>query len=345
MIEWRSYSPTDRNATKAIQKKFDHSLDLIRAKLNEEYQRNSDEKRQLIGKVNLCLDFDDSRKAIDEVKLLQGLWKKVGLTARRDDNTLWKEFRAVCDAVFAKRKEQAEIFKADLDSNKKNAVVLCQEIEDLAKQSGQILLEGLARVKTIREEFSDIEQLPRAESGQLKTRFSRAIEAFDTAVVALRLAEKNAIWVDFLVASDKIRRYQLACLEDNGNEVAINLATDAREFIAKVSTWPKNGLVTIENKFSADPAATTLEENERALRMLCIRSEILCDITTPQEDQPLRLEYQVKRLEKGFGQNSQNVKPQLNSLLLDWVSTGPVATERYEGLLERLNKCRELVAT
>lgn len=343
--EWRSYSPTDRNATKAIQQKFDQNLDLIRRELNGEHQRNSAAKRQLIEKAKACLDLEDGRKAIDEVKLLQGLWKKVGLTPRREDNTLWREFRAECDAVFEKRKKQAEMFKSDLESNKKSVVLLCEEIDELAKRSGQALFEAMARVKTIREEFSSIDQLPRAESNHLKARFSRVIETFDNSIAAQRLAEKNAVWVDLLEASNRIRLFQLACLGNDGNEIISDLGTDTRAFVDEISNWPKNGLSTIDNKFSADPAATTLDENERAFRMVCIRLEILCDTETPQEDQSLRLEYQVKRLEKGLGQRSQDVKPQLNALLLEWVAIGPVATERYNVLLDRLNKCRGLVAS
>lgn len=341
--EWRSYSPTDRQATKVIQQKFDQNLDLIRQNLNGEYERNSAEKRLLIEKASLCVDLEDSRKAIDEVKLLQGLWKKVGVTARREDNILWREFRAVCDTVFEKRKKQAEEFKADLDSNKKGVIVLCEEVDQLAKQSGQALLDAMVRIKFIREEFSNIDQLPRAESGQLKARFSQSIETFDASVLAQRLEEKKAVWVNLLEASDKIRLFQLACLENRDSEITGDIRTDAREFVDRTSNWPKNGLTIIENKFSADPAAATLDENERALRMLCIRSEILCDMPSPQEDQPLRLDYQVKRLEKGLGQNSKEIKPQLNSLLLEWASVGPVVTERYSGLIDRLNKCRELL--
>ncbi len=342
-IEWRSYSPSDRNATKTLQLEFDRHLNTIRAALNSEYEKNVASKRLLIEKALHSLELEDSRQATDEVKKLQGLWKKIGLTARRDDNRLWKEFRAACDTVFEKRKVQSELFKADLEENKNRMNSLNSEVNELANLKGQAILEVIDRVKTIQTEIRDIDQLPRAESNELRKRISQSIERFEAAVSAQRAALKNATWTNLLEAANKIRLFQLASFENADPESVTALRASAQTFVDSIERWPKGGHTAIEQKFASEHSATTIEENELALRMLCIRAEILCGQSSPQEDQAIRMAYQVKRLEKGLGQNNQEIKPALNSLLYDWISIGPVSTPRYETLLERMNNCRKII--
>ncbi|MBT6585811.1 MAG: DUF349 domain-containing protein, partial [Gammaproteobacteria bacterium] len=80
--QWRSYTPVERAANKAVQQGFDRVLDSLRTKLNEHYQKNADIKRQLIDQVLQLVDRQDNRQAVEEVKRLQAQWKLAGAALR-----------------------------------------------------------------------------------------------------------------------------------------------------------------------------------------------------------------------------------------------------------------------
>ncbi len=83
-----------------------------------------------------------------------------------------------------------------------------------------------------------------------------------------------------------------------------------------------------------------LEANEKALRLLCVRAEILADRPSPPEDQPLRREYQVQRLMQSMGQGITVDASQMDTLTMEWVQAGPIEEARYTQLLERFKGCR-----
>ena len=107
-----------------------------------------------------------------------------------------------------------------------------------------------------------------------------------------------------------------------------------------VEQWPKNGLAALERKMAQGAGETIQEENEQALRAFCIRAEILCDRSTPEEDRSLRMELQMSRLKQGLGQNITDKNAEMNAMVFEWVAVGPVSTAIYLPLLERFLRCR-----
>lgn len=329
--EWRCYSPIERVANKPVQQDFERVLDAIREKLNEHYQKNSAFKQQLIEQVAQLVDHQDNRKAVEEVKRLQARWKQVGPASRRDEQALWKTFRKGCDAIFEKRQQQTDEFKAELDANSNAARALQHEVAGLLELSGRALLDARTRVAECQQAYKVVGDLPRAKANRLNQDFYRSIEQFENKVSEQLKTAKEQVWLDFLAASDKIRLYQIA----ENAETAVVLEQEARAFIASVEQWPKNGLTALEQKMAQGTCDVTQEENEQSLKRLCIRAEILCDRPTPDEDKSLRMQYQVSRLEQGLGQKTPDRNTELNAMKFEWVAVGSVSTAIYQPLLGR----------
>jgi len=109
----------ERKSRHALQK----ICDKIYRHIKDEYERNIEQKKELVARAVSFVELEDLREAIDKTKSIQREWKNVGMTPRQVDRQLWKEFRGACDDVFgrldkqrkaqnAARSEQQEQFKA-----------------------------------------------------------------------------------------------------------------------------------------------------------------------------------------------------------------------------------------
>jgi hypothetical protein len=338
--EWRRHSPVERAAGKSVQEKFDAVSAALQRRLDTEYARNLKEKQLLVERAQRLVAAEDSRKAIDDVKVLQQKWKEVGLTPRDEGQRLWEEFRQHCDAVFQKRQQEFADYNAGLEANKAKAVALCEELEGIAASSGAALLEGAARIAELRVAFEAAGEFPRAEARGLQARFERAVDRCEQAVARQQASDAERSWSDLLDAANRIRAYRLAVARnvDVAEQGALKQA--AEDYIAGVRQWPKGGLETLKKSLTK-PDSGDVSGNEVALRTLCIRAEIHTDLPTPAEDQALRREYQVKRLVQGMGQGITAEAVQLDSITLEWVGVGPTEERTYLELVERFKRCRE----
>lgn len=333
---WRQHSPVDPAAAEELQGRFNALTGALQSRIDTEYARNVKEKKSLIERARELTGSSETRKAIDEVKRLQEIWKGVGPVSRDDDRKLWEEFRKQCDALFQKRQQEFATQNAALDSNKSQAISLCEEVEKIAPLSGQELLEGAKKLPELRVAFDAIEELPRAEARQLQNRFERAFERCHKAVAQQHARDAEQGWTALLDTSNAVRAYRLALVR-NGDAAESKQAAEAQ--LASPVKWPKRGLETLKNAL-AQPGNADLAANELALRTLCVRAELLTETPTPDADQTLRREHQVKRLMQSMGQGIK-AEEGLDALTLEWLGVGPIEEAAYLQLLERFKACRK----
>ena len=65
--------------------------------------------------------------------------------------------------------------------------------------------------------------------------------------------------------------------------------------------------------------------NEAALRLLCIRAELLSGAPTPPEELELRREYQMRRLVESMGHGERVTPAALDDLALEWIAAATAA--------------------
>ena len=91
----------------------------------------------------------------------------------------------------------------------------------------------------------------------------------------------------------------------------------------------------------AGTIGSDLAANEAALRLLCIRAELLADLPTPEDDLELRREYQMRRLVESMGRGERTSAADFDDLTLEWLAVGPLAPAVHDALLDRFRRCRE----
>jgi hypothetical protein len=339
--ELRRYFPVDRAASRVVQEEFDASLLRLQARLDAWYAQNAEAKRALIQRAQHLRGSQDSREAVDGVKRLQLKWKEVGPAERDMERRLWEEFRENCDAVFQKRQQVHAEYSAGLEASKAQAVALCEEAEQLAARSGVALLEGVGKIAQWRAAFESLGEMPRADQRALHDRFERALQRCQAQVAQHRTHEKERSFTHLLEAAGHIQAYGWAVAQDAAAADREALKQSAEAFIAGVQQWPKGGAQALKEAWVKSEAGAALElaAQEAALRMLCIRAEIITDRPTPPEDHGLRREYQVQRLVQRMVRNE--APDDLDALTLAWARVGPAPAVVLAPLLARFLRCRE----
>jgi len=342
--EWASYSPVDRGANTPVQKKFYAATKAIQKLINADYQRVKERKQSIVDSAEKLIQLEDLSEAIEQVKQLQQEWKNSGRTWQRDENKLWAQLRIHSDAVFARKNEELVAFKEELEATRQQAESLCVQLEGLLGSSAVELLAAKAQVAELSQAFYALGALPRNASAALKQRFSHAVNAYEEQLKRYRNSQKQHSWQSVYRINQLINDWQLQVLrEGKESESAETALAQIEEFSNSIDKWPAGTKNAIDAKMSA-PIEHDLEseekylvENASALRLLCIRLEIAVDVSTPVEDQPLRLEFQVNRLKQGLGSAGIPQQELVNGLLFEWFSAGPVEPAEYEILWQRFH--------
>ena len=333
--EWQLHSAVERKAGKPQQEAFAAVSKSLQGRLDAEYARNLKQKESLIERAQALLASEDSRKAIEAAKDLQQQWKTVGPVPREADQRLWEAFRQHCDAVFQKRQQESASYTAGLENNKAQAVALCEQVEQIAALEGAELLERLGSLGELRTAFEALGEFPRAETREIQRRFDKALERCDAALARQRARDAEGSWTHLFEAAGHVHAYRLAVVQGLDTAQVDALKQAAEAYFSSVQRWPKQGLQAIKQALASKTSAD-LAANEIALRMLCVRAEILTNTPTPAEDQALRREYQLQRLVQGAGVDEVN----LDALAIELVGSSPVEGAVYQSLVQRFRRCR-----
>jgi hypothetical protein len=314
----------------------------LQAKLDAWHQRNAEDKQTLIKRARHLLAQEESRDAVDTLKRLKSQWKETGPASREQQQSLWNEFREVCDAVYQKRQQAFADYTAGLEANKAKAVALCEQAEQAAALSGPALFETAAKISEWRTAFAEIDEMSRTEAGGLRQRFERALDECRKQVAKQRRLDAEQSFTDLLEAGRRIRAFEWAVMDNAAVSEQEGLKAAAEAFIAGVRRWPKGGLPALQEASAKARAVSTedSEAREKALRILCIRCEIASEALTPPEDAALRREYQVQRLMRAMGQGKSDDEDDADALILEWIRISAIAPHLHASLQERFARSR-----
>lgn len=344
--EWREHAPVDQGVVKSLQERFHAVTDGLQARLEAEYARNVEVKQRLIAHAAELAGAGDTRAAIEETKELQRAWKGVGLVPRHKDNALWEEFRKHCDAVFERSSQESATYSAALETNQARALELCDAVERIATLDGDELQAGLRQLPAVHAEFEALE-LPRASARDLRRRYAQGADRCDAAARRQHDTAVRQAWSDLLAAASRVRAYALSKLGQHASDEVALLRGAAESAIAGLSHAPKGArdlLAQQLDRVDTGAVGSDLGANEAALRLLCVRAELLADAPTPEGDLELRREYQMRRLVESMGRGERTSAADFDDLTLEWLVVGPADPAVHDALLDRFKRCREGLA-
>lgn len=330
--EWSHYTPVDRANAKALQDRFNRVMDQLHAKLTDERQKNATLREQLIAQAQQLLQQEDVVAAIEQSRQLQTQWQKIGATWHKQNQQLWKQFRATIDALYERRNQERQVAIDERDSNLARARAICERIKALAEQSDELLLRSREEFEREKQSFIDIGALPKQEFRTIQHRFNDACDHFETRVDGIgERSEQQSL--------------------DDMKELIARCELNERKDLQQAEMWlqptsvPDNWWARILPRLNNEDLRSA-DERRTALQLMCIQVEIAGDLETPAEDQALRLQFQMQRLAAGLGRKQQADTRELASeLQLQWWSTSSrdikeIADlrKRFEAALAALRK-------
>jgi DNA repair protein SbcC/Rad50 len=138
-------------------------------------------KKALLAEAEGLAEMDPA-KAVREVKRLQADWKSAGMGSRRDEEPLWKRFRAACDKVFGELDSRRAEREAEASAQRAGAEALLTRIESLGTSPDE------ATLRDIRGQWRQLD----VREPDLRRRFEAAESAIERTRVEARQEAQRA---------------------------------------------------------------------------------------------------------------------------------------------------------
>ncbi len=304
---FRNFSPVDRHEHKNSQASLQEISDKIYAHIKAEYQRNIEAKEALIAQATALQEVEELSQAIEQSKQLQGQWKTIGMTPNKADQKLWQAFRLACDAVFARRDQQRQQNKAQIEVSIEQAEAIVINAEAIVAEMGnEIKAEQKDALQQCLSDFAEL-SLPKAVYAKLRKRLSDAQQQQEESISQAKLAKKQQAWITL---TDKLSAISLKA--QDADKAAALYQPDESEF--KLPQGIDKALLV--SKWQTEGSAQSSVE---ALRDGCIGLEIIAGLDSPADDQQARMAFQVKRLAQGLGQ-AGSLQQQISDSVSQWLA-------------------------
>jgi hypothetical protein len=335
---WHRLGVVERKEKKRLDKEYDQAMKALQGPLAQQQSQEAEQRQALIAEVQALVPAE--RATLDKIKVLQERWQqraKALPLERKQEQALWQQFRAACDALFAQRKEHAAGADAERKQHLAEKEALCAALEAATGESAGAI--GKLMRET-RERWGKAGYVPRAQEARIEARFAAANAALSKRLDQIK---REAAQAEQGALQEKMRLCQVLeqALAEGKDEAPVT--AEQWQAVPPVSGETERilkkrfdaGLVALQKKDAA--YAAQLEKNRATLLQNLLRFEIVAGLDSPPELSRERLQMQVavlqSTLKNGASGNRQEALLELCRLpaLAD-----DAASKRLHALLGRL---------
>lgn len=353
--DWKTFAPVAQNKIKSLQNRFNKVLTELKQQKRGALQAHNAQKQALIDQAKALVADEDLAGAINTAKKLQSEWKALGPGSFKDDRKLWTEFRAACDALFARRDEKSRAQKQESRKASSTARDLIRQISALLSLEDEAFVDSRVEYQTLRKAFREaLASDPKSGQKALQEQFNKVTRRYDQRLKAT--PDKKVLQLAQQIAqrADLCRRAEEQLLA--GKPVAESTETLQQHWSDFDPVSDTNWADTLEKRFTqlikwldagADgtPSVTSKAgQLAEQLRELCVDTEIMCGTDTPLEDKAIRMQQQLNQLQKGLGRLPATQKERLGKLHsaeMQLNCSGPLDPQLRSSFEQRLQKIRQ----
>lgn len=320
--EWEEIGPVQNEEWEGLKKKYWEVVRQIYDKINahydaqrQVYEKNIEAKKALVVQMQeLTLQANEANtykqwdSLTEKVKALQEDYKKIGPGARKENDQVWKQFRAAIDAFFdlkkTKSKEQYAVFSERIEAKKK----LIAEAEQLKANASK---EATQRIIQLQKEWKALGNSGKAEN-QLWTQFRGACDAFFAAKDAENAQAEQALEENFNLKQAVIEKIKAFEAQDKTEGLTLLRALSA-EFtaIGHVPLAQKDPIYTAY-KSALDEAYKTLKLSQNEKEQWDFKAKVDEIVSSPDKARLLQkertdLRKNIERLEQEINRMETNL--------------------------------------
>lgn len=346
--EWRQYTPVDRTPGREAQNRFNATLKLLDGKIKAYREANADTKQALTDQAGqLCQQAEQTSQPeelpelLKQVKQLQLRWRDTGNSFHSVERKLWPLFRQACNRVYDLEKRSRK--SAQSQQNQLNKLEqICEQLEALqltpaGNQQSQEL------IRHAEELLASQPETPEAIQQRLHSAKS-FLQRQQQQLNQLLESDSYQAWQRKVSLCEQLEEKLLAGELDNKSLQQLQEAwrqgeQPDNEYAELLETRFSTACDIYQGSQELDPV---IYQSDAALRQLCIQLEIAFNQSSPEEDQALRLEYQMQRLQQALEDKDSSISLQdLKQLEMEWLCQ-PFARhqeslfQRFYGILQQV---------
>lgn len=180
--EWKNVGFGPRKENEELWKTFrNHCDEFFNAKksffdgMRTQFDDLAHKKQALIDEVVALKDSHDWKATTDKILKIQQRWKAIGNAGQRNEQKLWKEFRAACDHFFTAKQNHFAEQDSELEGNLATKLALIEKIK--AYQLPENKKEAIEALKAFSAEFSAIGFVPMKHKDSTYNAYRDALNA------------------------------------------------------------------------------------------------------------------------------------------------------------------------
>ncbi|PSJ22872.1 DUF349 domain-containing protein [Halomonas sp. ND22Bw] len=314
--QWRRLSPVPRSEAEAIGRRFGRIRHALQALIEKRAGEIAEAKRGLIEEARALRDGDQpAKRRAEQAKALQRRWRELGRAPKGEEQTLWREFRHLCDEIFAQR----DADRSDQAQRHRDRLDTMQALIDRIDAWQPARSDDTASLDEAVQEAAALEPLPAGRRSEgMRRRWSGIVRARRERLARLALAEVVERWrrarplLEAHLEADAAAQNDGECRDVPAPAELPDTLKDAHD---------------ARNAARRDPPPAT--EVEERLARLRVHLALLAGDTSHRQDDPLRLAIQVERLNENLGHTPSRAE-ELRGVLIELLATGPVAPTLWE---------------
>ncbi|MDI5889990.1 DUF349 domain-containing protein [Halomonas rhizosphaerae] len=329
--QWRRFAPVPREEAETIGRRFGRIRHDLQALIDRRAREIAEAKRDMIEQTRelLARDMPASKRA-DQAKALQRRWRELGRAPKGEEQALWREFRSLCDDIFASREaardDQVQRNRARLDAMQ----ALIDRLDSWHPSHSR---EASVLDEAVREATA-LEPLPSGRRSEgMRRRWSGIVRARRERLARLSLAEEAERW-------QAIRPLLNAHLQADARRLA---GGPVEEVALPDGLALPSALRDAHERRNAARRGGADDAVEERLARLRAHLSLLAGGRVNQRDDPLRLAIQVERLNDSLGQQTSRAE-ELHQILADLLATGPMPEGLWEREVGELDRMLESLA-
>ncbi len=186
--DWKNIGPVARELREEIWARFKEASTVINKRhqdyfdqLHSQEEENLQKKQAIVDQLKAidCAALT-SGKAWDEatevVTRLQGEWRTIGFAPKKHNQTIYAEYRALCDAFFQAKGEFYKNFKAGQAANLEKKRELLRQAEELKDSTAW--KEATDKFVKLQQAWKEVGPVARKQSEEIWQQFSAACDHF-----------------------------------------------------------------------------------------------------------------------------------------------------------------------